>query len=176
MTVCKHRSKVSGSEKWTPVVVAYTLLIASGLAGCKRSRLDELPLRFPVQGKIFVGDKPAEGAVIAFHPVKKAEGPSSTSRGTADSQGKFSLTTYVSGDGAPEGEYIVTVYWPERPLNPNGEGHDLPVDKLRGKFANPAASKLRARIGPQLTTLPRLDLGSQAVQQAKAFYLETGSP
>jgi hypothetical protein len=132
--------------------------------------MDRLPRVYPVHGEIFFAGKPAIGAVIAFHPVNKPEGPVSTSRGIADPQGKFSLTTFVSSDGVPEGEYIVTVYWPVRPLNPNGEGNELPADKIGGRFATAARSNLRARITQKPMTLSRVDLAEQTVTQAREFY------
>jgi hypothetical protein len=149
---------------------ALFILLACGLAGCRKSRLDALPPVFAVEGEIYVNGKPAHGAVIAFHPKKKAEGPISTSRGVADSLGKFALTTFVAGDGAPEGEYVVTVYWPQRPLNPHGESDPLPADKLGGRFASPTQSKLRARIEKQPTRLARIDLADQSIERSPEFY------
>jgi hypothetical protein len=159
---------IAGQCSWRGLVI---LLLAGLAGGCGRSRLDALPPASPVQGQIFVGGKPAAAAVIAFHPDATAKGLRSTSRGTADSEGKFSLTTYVAGDGAPEGEFVVTVYWPERPLNPHGEGDQLPADKLHGKYAAQANSNLRARVGQAPITFEKIDLALPEVLQASEYHL-----
>lgn len=146
-----------------------TLVLIASHSGCSGSRTAPLPV-YAVKGELFVGDKPAEAAVVAFHPRNRSEWASATSRGVVDRDGRFSLTTYAANDGAPEGEYVVTVYWPERALDPAGEGNDLPKDKLDRRFAKSADSKLRARIGPQPITFARVDLGDKAVSTGKEFY------
>jgi hypothetical protein len=128
-------------------------------------------MTYSVTGEILVNGKPVRDAAIAFHPTKKSEGRVSTSRGITDSEGKFTLTTFVAGDGAPEGEYIVTVYWPERPLNPSGEVDQLPADRLGGRFANTARSNLRAQIGQRPTTLLPVDLSDPKVVKVGEYLL-----
>jgi hypothetical protein len=176
MEVFKAGVSHSFRQRWWVHVARVAVLCACCLPGCKRSRLDELPPVYPVKGEIFFGGKPAVGAVIAFHPIEKKAGPLSTSRGTADAEGKFSLTTFVTNDGASDGEHIVTVYWPERPLDPNGAGHELPADKLGGRFASATQSTLRARIARRTTALSRIDLAEKAISQAGEFYIPEQGP
>jgi hypothetical protein len=151
-------------------------LIAVGLLGCSDARtMNLLPVQ-PVRGEIYVGGKPAQGAMIAFHPTRKSttgqsNGPALTSRAVAGADGKFSLCTYAKDDGVPEGDYIMTIYWPERPLDPNGESGDLPPDRLRGRFSS-QSSILRVNIEKRPVTLARIDLKDQAVLKAGTFLLK----
>jgi hypothetical protein len=156
-------------------IVWSIVLIVVCCIGCGRSRSEPLPV-YPVKGEVFVGGKPAEGAVIAFYPTKRTEWSSTTSRGVVDQRGGFSLTTYEANDGAPEGEYVVTVYWPERPLDPSGEGNDLPADQLGGRFAKLAHSNLRVRLGQQPVTLARVDLKDNAAWKGQEFHFVEQEP
>src|SRR5262245_26228369 len=76
------------------------------LAGCGA---DGPPLH-PVTGKVLVDGKPAEHATVTFHPAGGgADAPKP--RATVKADGSFALTTHTTGDGAPAGEYAVTVEW-----------------------------------------------------------------
>lgn len=159
-----------------PTAACWAALVAvTSFAGCQRSEHQPLAV-YPVRGELFVDGKPAENAAIAFHPVNRTEWASATSRGVVDRDGRFSLTTYAANDGAPEGEYVVTVYWPDRPLNPAGEGDDLPADKLGRRFANASQSKLRARLGHQPATLARVDLKGKDVRDGSELYFAEEVP
>ena len=63
----------------------------------------------------------------------------------ADPDGSFRLTTYLVADGAPAGEYVVTVTWPADPAG----GDDAPgADRLKNAHADTTTSKLRASVRP----------------------------
>ena len=63
---------------------------------------------------MLVEGKPAEGVQVFFHPLDASQ--RGIPRGVTDAEGRFQLRTYHDGDGAPAGEYTVTVYWPARPI------------------------------------------------------------
>ncbi len=156
-------------------VACVAVLIVAWCSGCRHAGPDPLSV-YPVKGEVFVNGKPAEGAVIAFHPQERTDWKSTTSRGVVTKEGSFSLTTYAKDDGAPEGEYVVTVYWPARLLDPSGEGGDLPADKLENRFINSGKSKLRAQVGREAVTLARVDLKAKAVWEGQEFYFEKQGP
>jgi len=75
-------------------------LAAAGILGCSKS----LPIQptYQVTGQVTVDGKPVPGATLVFHAVdatnfKWQEMP----QGRTDAEGKFTLTTYETGDGAP---------------------------------------------------------------------------
>jgi hypothetical protein len=95
---------------------------------------------FPVRGQVLVGDKPATNAFVVFHPAD-AQGPQAMRPyGHAGADGSFKLTTYEADDGAPAGEYVVTVVWLAK-----GGGED-PPDLLKGRYRNPDASPLKVTV------------------------------
>jgi hypothetical protein len=59
----------------------------------------------------------------------------------------FRLRSYSPDDGAPAGEFKVTVVWPAAPP-PNATGVFQLKDRLGGRYANPETSKLTARVEP----------------------------
>ena len=66
--------------------------------------------------------------------------------GRSGEDGSFKLTT-GDKEGAPAGEYVVTVICPEETKMPKGKISTAPPeskDRFEGAYANPTASKLRA--------------------------------
>lgn len=118
------------------------MLAVSSLIFTSCSRSDRVDVS-PVRGQVFASrDKPATGALVVFHPVAAEHEAPLKPLAYVDEQGSFELTTYDQGDGAPSGEYVITVEWRTKPVTPfsrDKEGED----RLRGKFADPATSKIR---------------------------------
>jgi hypothetical protein len=114
---------------------------------------------YPASGKVLVRGQPADGAVVTLYPttpeLQEAKVPPPT--GTADGNGEFRLSTYGADDGAPAGEYQVTIVWPEaRPENYVGIFE--PRDQLRGQYATPNSSKLTANLESGGGELPPFEL------------------
>src|SRR5688572_17397354 len=87
-----------------------TVVVLVGLGcGPKEQRV---PV-FPVKGSVFVNGKAAEKALVIFHPLGDADPKAPRSTGEVAADGSFTLSTYTSGDGAPAGDYAVTVTWAE---------------------------------------------------------------
>jgi hypothetical protein len=93
---------------------------------------------FPVHGQVLdAKQKPAVGALVVFHPVDADPKVPLKPLGKVDENGRFTLTTYVNGDGAPIGDYRITITWPtpkKTPFDPEGG------DQLRGRYAHPERS------------------------------------
>ena len=130
-------------------LTAAALLLA--LAGCSgRVRT------YPVSGEVYVDGKPAEGAFVFLHPDGGQPPDAPRPFAQADAEGRFALSSYVSGDGAAAGEYVVCFEWRERSglLKQNFDG----PDRLHGKFYDKATSTHRVTIEKKPNTLPRFDL------------------
>ena len=101
---------------------------------------------YSVRGQVFDGkNRPAVGALVIFHPVDRDDPEPTKPLAYVDDKGAFSLTTYESGDGAPEGEYVVTIEWRPKSASPfaaNKEGED----RLHGRYSDPKTSNLRFKI------------------------------
>ncbi len=120
-----------------PVGLAGAAALAALLASCADGRK---PV-FPVRGQVLdARQKPAVGALVIFHPVNADPKDPHKPTGRADENGRFTLTTYKEGDGAPEGGYVITITWPtprKTPFDPEGG------DQLQGRYASPERSKLQ---------------------------------
>jgi len=94
---------------------------------------------YPVTGRVVdAKGQGAAGALVTFHP--QGDPDPNKPVATAEADGAFALTTYVKGDGAPAGDYVVTVVWPtprKTPFEPEGG------DQLKGALADPKTSKIR---------------------------------
>jgi len=123
------------------------------LAGCgKRGWLET----YPVKGTVLVDGKPAKDAMLSFHPKETVEGKPHLPAGRTNENGEFNLSTFVTDDGAPAGEYDVTIVWPVRhnPISTLWEG-----DKLGGQYAK-GKSTLRVTIEKKPQQLPPFELTS----------------
>jgi hypothetical protein len=122
------------------------------LAGCPEA--DKRLPTHPVRGQLFVGGKPAAGAVVQLDG-ESAELKGLCPHGIVGADGTYRLTTYRTDDGAPSGTYALTVTWPSPPKP--GHDEDGP-DRLNGRYANPQRPVRRVSVGPGVNDLERLDL------------------
>lgn len=127
-------------------VALLLVFVPLALAGCGQHG----PALYPVTGKVVGADgKPLEHATVVFHPVAGDAGPNAVKpRGKVGADGAFTLTTHTAGDGAPAGEYRVTVE-----LWLGGKGDEPPANRLPQKFAKPDQSGLKATVGAGPTEL-----------------------
>jgi hypothetical protein len=114
---------------------------------------------YPVSGTVLVNDQPAEGARVVFYSTTPADSGQKlpTPSGMTDSSGEFRLDSYEVEDGAPAGDYQVTVVWPEPPP-PNATGIYDQKDRLRGRYADRKTSKITARVESGGGEIPPFDL------------------
>jgi hypothetical protein len=114
--------------------LALFALALFALTGCGAKKV------YPVHGQVLAGkNKPAKGAVVVFHSAAGDDDNEARPVATVDDKGEFVLSTYKNGDGAPVGEYHLTIIWPAPKRTPlDREGGDL----LRGRYADPASSPI----------------------------------
>lgn len=120
--------------------------LSTALAGCGSKG----PTLYPVTGKVTAADgKPLEHATVVFHPVDSSDPNAVKPRGKVGADGTFTLTTHAAGDGAPPGEYRVTV---EQWLS-TGKGDEPATNRLPAKYAKPDQSGLTATVDAAPTEL-----------------------
>jgi hypothetical protein len=122
---------------------SFALLVAS----CS----DSGPTLYPVNGKVYFNDQPAEGATVVLHP---ADAGAPKPSGTVEADGSFTLRTHPHGEGAPAGDYAVVVTW----YPPNSRGLQNPKNKLPPRYADPAQSGLKAIVKSGPTELDPFNL------------------
>jgi hypothetical protein len=126
-------------------------LLLLGLSACQPS--DKKVPVFSVSGTLTENGKPLENATVVLHATATTpDVPKPT--GKTNAKGEYQLTTYDTNDGAPAGDYAVTVEkWTT--LRPD-EG---PANRLPAKYAKADASKLQLTVKPEPNqTLPTLEL------------------
>jgi hypothetical protein len=123
------------------------LVIPAALSSCGRGeRLNS------VRGQVFYEGKPADGAVVFFHPQTprpskdEAPGdhpsPADLPSGKVGPDGWFELTTYKRGKGASAGRYAVTISWTNSPTGADDDEKEL----LPPRYLDPATSQLTAEV------------------------------
>jgi hypothetical protein len=119
------------------LIVGVTLSV-----GCGRARKPA----HPVSGKVLVKGQPAVRAQVTFHPVEDARPDAVRPVGHVDEQGNFRLTTWKEGDGAPAGEYRVTVQWFRTVRDPRDPELLTPRNILPSQYSQAETSGLTASI------------------------------
>jgi hypothetical protein len=114
-------------------------LLALGVSACSKSNAKKT---YPVAGTVVNGTQPVGGALVVFHPVGDASPEAVKSRATTKPDGTFTLSTYGTDDGAPAGEYAVTIEQWLAGARPD----DPPSNRLNAKFAKPETSGLKATV------------------------------
>jgi hypothetical protein len=110
---------------------------------------------FPVHGQVFLDGKAVPHAYVVFHPVGGSAQSDIHPRAHAEEDGSFWLSTYDSGDGAPVGDYVITVQaYKAQTESDNGNSPNL----LPMPYANPKTSKLRAHVEASENELSALQL------------------
>lgn len=124
------------------------------LAGCSETK-PELPKCYPVSGQVIIDGTPAVRALVSFHPESpQADGKKYVGQTTTGDHGEFAMTTFAAGDGAPSGNYVVTIAanWVSK------DGQDIAVpDLLKGEYADPATSPLKVTVAEEPLILEPYD-------------------
>lgn len=128
--------------------------------GSKQQGTDWLPT-YRTKGHLTFKGDPATGAIVRLFPMTPQSGAKSPviPIGTVNEEGAFELTSYSTGDGAPEGDYWITVEWPDPAMNSSKGGMpEDPPDRLLRRYADPGRSKLKAHISAQENLLDDISL------------------
>ncbi len=122
--------------------IALSLLTPLAIVGCGESAPSHVAT-YPVEAPITFRGKPTPGACISFHPVTPTEEVPAP-RGVVTRDGQLQVSTFNGGDGAPEGEYVLTVQWNR--LVRRGDEVVAGPNVIPRKYTSPQTSNLRVRI------------------------------
>ena len=152
-----------------------TLAAAAVLvAGCGGN---DLRKTYPVTGTVTIDGSPADpGVLVWLHPqFPESDKYPIHPRGETKQGGEFKILTYNTDDGAPEGEYVATVEWPQR----SGMSTHFSGDLFGGAFANLEANKSKqefhvnvsrngAQLNLKLTLTPQQKTAFEAAKKKAA--------
>jgi hypothetical protein len=122
------------------------LLVAPG---CSKGP-DRIPV-YPTEGQVLWEGQPLAGALVVLHPKGSPDGKGVPARAQTDKEGRFRISTYDTADGAPAGEYAVTVQY--YPLEQHGESYIAGPNIVPPKYADPKATELAVRVVEGTNTL-----------------------
>jgi hypothetical protein len=132
-----------------------SLIMCCLLVGCGGRR--HAPVCVPVNGHITYRSKPLAEAIVVLHRVGGDVEGFQKPTAVTDADGNFTLTTFNLNDGAPPGDYEITVE--QRALVTGGEE---PVrsgpNVLPPKYAKPANSGLKYTVVDGENTIPPINL------------------
>ena len=133
------------------IQIGLLTMLALGSASCSKS--DGRKPTFATAGKVLLPDgKPAEHALVVFHPVGDSASVTKP-RGKVGADGTYKLTTYDTDDGAPAGDYRVTVE-----LWLAGKGDEPPTNRLNAKYSKPESANLSTTVGTGPTQIKAIEL------------------
>ena len=125
------------------LIPAAIALVAAGCGG------SDFRKTYPVTGTLTIDGAPAEpGVLVWLHPqFPETDKFPIHPKGETVEGGAFTIHTYTTGDGAPEGEYVATVEWPQRVgMSPHYTG-----DLFGGAYAKVDANKAKPEFRVNVT-------------------------
>ncbi len=128
------------------------LVLGAFLSGCG-GQPERPEVVYPLTGELQFEGKPAAGASIVLHAQDEAIAARPIA--TVNEDGTFAVTTYEPGDGAPPGEYKVTVEWHRPVAGQNVEGDELPPPNvIPPAYARPQTTPLTITVEEGENTFP----------------------
>jgi len=140
------------------------LLLVAAIVALSAASIHGRPSRlavFPAKGRVLFNGRAVPGATVVFHPKGSPDAPHP--RATVDKQGNFILTTYERGDGAPRGEYLVTVEWQQLTMQ-GGDAHY--VNALPAEYMSVRSTKLQTTVWEETENRVQLSLSGRALPVA----------
>jgi hypothetical protein len=128
------------------LVLGLAVPFGAGFLFSKERRALAEPTLYAVEGKVLVNGEPAENLNVAFHPPE-GEKNQFCPVGRTNNKGIFHLMTRSGEDGAPAGEYSVTLVWPDGSMDECECVDPTLHDWLKGLYAKADQSKFRAKVG-----------------------------
>jgi hypothetical protein len=115
--------------------------VALSAAACSKK---QVPV-YPVRGSVSFEGKPATKAVVVLRALTDSGPVTNVPHGEVGPDGTFVIGTFSAADGAPAGEYAVTITWPEVKVDPETRDR-TESDRLEGRYRDPKESKWKVRI------------------------------
>jgi hypothetical protein len=124
------------------------------IAGCSS---EKGPICFPVRGQVSWKGKPLAEATVVLHPTTGSVEGNQKPVAFTKADGTFELTTYRTGDGAPPGEFAITVEL--RALQTGGEEPTRTgPNVLPPKFAKAESSGLKYTVVEGDNQIPPIEV------------------
>ncbi len=148
-------------------VLASFVFTVAVVAGCGGGRDDGL-VKYQVTGSVRINGELQKGVAIVFnHTDPGVTANAARPVAVTNDAGEFQLSTNGPADGAVEGTYIVTFFWPQ--------GGTSSRDFLKGRYVRQEASQHRVTIEPADTSLPPFELEAPPADVQEAQQVLSGA-
>lgn len=146
------------------------LLCAVSISGCGGETNEQRLQRMvpnakkttKVNGNVTVNGQPGKDLWVTLHST---DGLELRPRAQCDEKGHFTIGTYQGDDGAPAGDYKITIEWLTF-ARLGGAGWVGP-DKLKNKYNDPKKTPFEVTVADKPLTLPTFELEVNAEEAAK---------
>lgn len=137
----------------------FLLLGAAVCGACLGCGEDWQAQTYPAHGRIAINGEPPVGAVVELHSTgEQPDVRNSRPWAVVQEDGSYILSTYERDDGAPPGEYAVTIRWPPDVSQPSL------ADRLGGAYSKAERSKWSVRISEEENEIPPIEITEAKVQ------------
>lgn len=144
------------------------VLILAPSSGCGRRESEQQRLErlvpnavgtSKVTGNVTVDGEPVKDLWVTLHP--KDASVKLRPRGQTDAKGNFKISTYTGGDGAPDGEYDITIAWLTYIKRDSDWGGP---DKLKNQYNDPKTTPFHVTIEGEPVELDPFELKLEGVE------------
>lgn len=128
--------------------ISWLVAVALAVVGC---RYQSMPATAPVQGLVTLDGVPLTKGTVYFYPDRSKGTAGRLAVGVIGGDGRYSLTSFVTGDGAIPGHHAVTVICETDPpsMEQVAASPNFAIRSLIPKHYNkPASSGLTAEVRP----------------------------
>ncbi|MGE3637216.1 MAG: hypothetical protein AB7G28_01570 [Pirellulales bacterium] len=144
------RLAIGRQKSSQPLRFVGLLIVVALVSGCS-SEAPRLPV-FPVKGKVTYKGQPADGAQVVLFPVNTEVAAEIAPSARVQKDGSFAITAYDSGDGAPEGDYVVTLSW--RKVVKDKAGDYAGPNVIPKQYGSAATSPVKVSVKGAPTEIP----------------------
>ncbi len=135
------------------------LCLLAVLAGCNPPKERPKLTVHPVSGTVLCAGKPAQRAEVTLRPLAPLNEPTGRSVvpvGIVQPDGSFRIGTYTDDDGAPAGEYAITIVWPL--VTVEGGEENIGADQLRGAYRDPTKPVAKITVAAGENKIPPIQV------------------
>jgi hypothetical protein len=142
------------------------------LCSCNSNEYGDHP-PYPASGKVLINGQPVKGLRVTLFPQSFSSERTIMPLGFTREDGSFDLSTYGPNDGAPAGDYRVTVYWPAF-HRPRQKAPDLLADR----YSKPESSPLMTHVdkGNNVLKTIEIEIDPDIIKKIESEALNESSP
>lgn len=154
-------------------LISLALLTLVGCGSGRMSDQDRLKLLIPnasqttpVHGKLLVDGNPVQGIFVYLIP-KGSKMPTNVPpehRALSKADGSFAITTYLDGDGAPAGEYVICLEWLTYRQSKDSW---IGPDKFGNRYNDPDKSEFAVTVDPKVEGFLDIEVSAAGADQAQ---------